>query len=461
MVRQEAQTAFIWQCQPEAENLVLRYVIECVNKNGFLRSLQEDLLVVTSTKLFDWVDHIEVGYSEELAQELVEAGFVNEITTPLYRTFVHPGAQLPRIVVKDEAHPFLGIAICVESIADFLMVRGMAAWIEGSPLSWYRRAIVSKENGVFVSLVERRGTGTMEPTHFQSGGGELELVHLAYQKWQTRSRCFHDEEGEKDGFRQAIQIAEELVELVGRPLAATIVLDVERRYWQTKNYAAQLQKARQDRLGMGWANHDHHTFRSSRAHFSSLVRLFEVLGFHSRERFYAGSEAGWGAQIMEHPQVRLVLFLDVDLSPEEVAVDFAHHALLDLPQLGTVGLWCALHGESIFNAGMHHLEAQFSFDTLGRDLQATGVNMMAPFSDFPHLKQAFTAGESWKVHPQRVARLLQKRQITEEQANNFLAKGAIGSHLENLERHQGFKGFNQKGVSFIIKKTDPRYAIGA
>ena len=37
-----------------------------------------------------------------------------------------------------------------------------------------------------------------------------------------------------------------------------------------------------------------------------------------------------------------------------------------------------------------------------------------------------------------------------------LREGAIGSHLENLQRHGGFKGFNQKAVSAIISATDPR-----
>jgi hypothetical protein len=36
----------------------------------------------------------------------------------------------------------------------------------------------------------------------------------------------------------------------------------------------------------------------------------------------------------------------------------------------------------------------------------------------------------------------------------FLAEGAIGSHLEILERRGGFKGFNQKSVSAIIAATD-------
>ena len=42
------------------------------------------------------------------------------------------------------------------------------------------------------------------------------------------------------------------------------------------------------------------------------------------------------------------------------------------------------------------------------------------------------------------------------EARQFRQEGALGSHLENLERNEGFKGFNQKGVSEIITATDPR-----
>ena len=82
--------------------------------------------------------------------------------------------------------------------------------------------------------------------------------------------------------------------------------------------------------------------------------------------------------------------------------------------------------------------------------------MMDPFSSFPHLKQAFTAGEYWHVDPIRLAGLVQEGKINQEEAERFMRQGAIGSHLENLQRREGFKGFNQKNVSLIIKKTDPR-----
>ncbi len=160
---------------------------------------------------------------------------------------------------------------------------------------------------------------------------------------------------------------------------------------------------------------------------------------------------------MEQPTAGIVVFADVDLSPQELFNDFAHEPLPSRPQLGTVGLWCALHGEAFLQAGMHHLECQFDFDALKNQLQLTGgIKVMKPFTDFPYLRQAFTEGQRWPVAEARIQTLLDARQITSDQADQFRANGAIGSHLENLERNQGFKGFNQKGVSEIIAKTDPR-----
>ena len=105
---------------------------------------------------------------------------------------------------------------------------------------------------------------------------------------------------------------------------------------------------------------------------------------------------------------------------------------------------------------MHHLEARFDFDFLRAQFKESGVSTMNPFSDFPFLRQAFTEGERWPVRRERVERLLSDGLITREQAEQFIRKGALGSHLENLQRHGGFKGFNQKSVSVVIAATDPR-----
>jgi hypothetical protein len=55
----------------------------------------------------------------------------------------------------------------------------------------------------------------------------------------------------------------------------------------------------------------------------------------------------------------VTVFADVDLRPDETEIDFSEQSLPPASQLGTVGLWCALHGDSLLQAGMHHLEARF------------------------------------------------------------------------------------------------------
>ena len=93
-----------------------------------------------------------------------------------------------------------------------------------------------------------------------------------------------------------------------------------------------------------------------------------------------------------------------DLTPDELMGDFSHDGLLERDKLGTVGLWCALHGDSFLQAGMHHLEAQFDFDSLVEQLAKEDVKTMKPFTDFPYLRQAFTEGERWPVRRERAGR---------------------------------------------------------
>jgi hypothetical protein len=276
--------------------------------------------------------------------------------------------------------------------------------------------------------------------------------------FRTRPRDFAEDEA---GFACAERLIDGAIGDLGADQTGALFFAAEREFWQRRNRAAQVQKARQDRLGLGWANHDHHTYRSSRRHFGRLVAVLEKLGFVCRERFYAGREAGWGAQVLEQPAAHLVVFADVDLAPEEVLLDFAHEPLAARESLGTVGLWCALHGEAFLQAGLHHLECQFDFAALKRQLEGEHhIPLMKPFTDLPYLRQAFTEAEVWAVREERVGRLVAAGQITAEQAAGFRARGALGSHLENLERQEGYKGFNPKGVSEIIAATDPRRNLG-
>jgi len=482
--------SFDWPLAYEAEALIRARLDAFLARNHFAARLADRMRVDTGTDFFEWVDHLVVSPDDETA--FCAAGFVRDAHAGMPRGEVvleHPRATLPRVWLRPSKQPltpslspFDGervasgrereirkkadqnrqvpsvVAIKPEFVTDFIaknppltLPRRGIVEPEGESRSRYRRVVMTGENGTSLEAVERRAYRGFVPARLKRG--ELEAIVKVKELFQTRPRhCDPDAEG----FAAANRILNRALKLVSRDVACHLFFEVERAYWEGRNHAGRAQKFRQDQLGLGWGNHDHHTFRCSREHFADLVRFLTRLGLEKRERFYAGAEAGWGAQVMEQPVTGIVVFADVDLTPDETGIDFSTLKLPPAKRLGTVGLWVGLHGESFLQAGMHHLEARFDFDALRDQLQRQGVNLMKPFSDFEFLRQAFTEGERWPVRRERIERLLSASFITREQGGQFVREGAIGSHLENLQRHGGFKGFNQKAVSVIISATDPR-----
>jgi hypothetical protein len=452
----QKEKQFNWPLCYDAEQLVMDRIETFLSRNTFAAILSDRMRIETGTLMIDWIDHLVLSAQDEPA--LRKAGFAEDIFSgpPMkgQKYFWHPKAMLPRVIIDQNVNTNESpatLAIHVESVSDFISAHWITAKPEGEPLTRFRHVRVSKEKGTSFEVVERRGYRGYESE--KSNSGTPNSIIQAQKLWKKRKRIFSDD---ADGIRQTHALLDRIIEFVGCDLACHIIFTVERAYWENRNRAAQIQKRRQDKLGLGWANHDHHTFRSSRDNFIELIRAFEKLGFERRERYYAGAQAGWGAQILEQPVEGIVVFCDVDLEPEETEIDFSRQALPGSKKLGTIGLWVGLHGESFLEAGMHHLECRFDYNLLCKQLAAEGINTMDPFSDFSFLTQAFTEGERWPVRPERVEKLLLIGLIDEKQFNRFVKEGAIGSHLENLQRKGGFKGFNQESVSVIIRETDPR-----
>jgi hypothetical protein len=451
-----------WRRYPDAEGFLLAKVADYADTMPQARVLQADLLMHTSSRLIDWLDHLVLADGGAARGQLIDFGFEREAVPaePGHVIFYHPGATFPRVVLRAETGlepgSVVAIAIQVEDVSEFLMTHHLTARVDGTPLSPYRRARAWQGERHEFWAVERRGHSGFIPLELPPDHAERYL--RGFERWATRPRTFDDS---REGLAQTRILARSLVSELGTDTAAWVAFAAERAYWQRRNRAGQIQKGRQDRLGVGWANHDHHTFRSSRAVFGQLIQILETFGFRPRERFYAGKEAGWGAQVMEQPVCRFAVFADVDLAPDEVSEDFAHRPLEPRKELGTVGLWCALHGESMLTAGLHHLAGRFDFDSATADLADWGVVMMEPFSKFSFLRQAFTRAERWAVPAERLERLVALGSIDHVQAERFSQEGAVGSHLENIQRGEGFKGFNQQTVSDIIRRTDPRLEAGA
>lgn len=437
-----------WGLHPDAERFLWEQVSVFLQKNRYAAELAADIERITATRFFDWLDHMVIPEASVDPGRLVSFGFQKKRKyADEHEILSVEGSTLFPVLPGDDRSAEL--AIRVDSVTDFRRVHAISRAVEGEEQGSYRRLVVAEENDCRFVAVERRGSSGYTVTD----SSDSEVYGRALGRFTMRKRNY---ERDTVGIWDLEHIICTLIEQGDPARIADAFFRAERNYWETRNSAARIQKQVQDGLGLGWGNQDHHTFRSSRANFVPIIRIFKSLGFELRERFYAGAEAGWGAQVLEHPGCGIVVFADVDLKPDEKDIDFADDGLSEQEELGTVGLWVALHGESILQAGMHHLAARFQFGSIRAALRQHGIGMMEPFSDFPFLKQAFTGGEVWRVVPERLVHLQERGSLSAQQVQAIAESGAIGSHLENIERNFGFKGFNQKSVSVIIQATDPR-----
>ena len=409
------------------------------------------LLEHSGVELTALVDHWKLPLAEFPASLGGQLG-MEPAETDCGIQWCHPGASVPDVLVGPAVMTMP--VLRVESIRDF---RDSTGWAvvggAGDDDSGYAEAQFVLD-GHAVGVAVRQGQKCCCPGRVTSEFRER-LAH-ARELLSSRDRTGTDVQI----ISRAQVVSSQVTALLGRDRAADEFFRAERDYYMSRNNAASFQYRLQQDAGIGWANHDHHTYRSARSEFWLLMKLFTSMGFYCREKFFAGAEAGWGAQVMEHPVSRVVLFCDVDMATEDLEVDFDTVELKQLSTLKTIGLWCALHGSSIGVAGMHHLEAVFNFERATHIMVEAGYGIMPAFTDLPMLKQAFTNPELWQVAPERARPLLESGAITREQANSFTRSGAAGSHLEILQRWDGYRGFNKTGVSSIIKATDARTLDG-
>ncbi len=436
-----------WPRCPEAANWFEQQLQQFTAQNPRLQEMQRRFLTRAGVRMENLVDHWLLPDSPSLRRQLELFG-MTPISKASETVWKHMGARLPR--VRLQANAIERLALQVENTDMFLKINQLdARERQGEPGSSYYQALCTLPYGE-LAVLTRCGTDGFTPEALSQK--EAERIRQASQLLRSRARSG----SEAEALKAAASAVAQAIELIGQNRTVHEFFAVERDYYMSRNTAARRQYAWQQSLGLGWANHDHHTYRCSRSQFRTILALWLSMGFEIREKFYAGAEAGWGAQVLEHPVCRIIIFCDVDMAPEELDINYAENSLPDTPDPETIGLWCALHGDSIGRAGMHHLEAEFDFEQCEALHTAAGQKVMAPFTSLPMLKQAFTAAELWPVEPARAEVLVNKGVLTPEQAQRFIQQGAAGSHLEILQRWEGFKGFNQTGVSAIIRATDAR-----
>ncbi len=434
---------------PETETLLSGLVRSFLKGNRYADVVRGEIENTSSTRFIDWVDSMEIPKGTATDEHLTRLGYIKERTIGLdgeaYRH--HGGAFFPIMLRDDQRY---NLSLKVDDLERFLGANHMTQKrILGERNAPLRKVELNREDVHSLCVVERHGSISFDIDQ----AIDLKEYAAALNILSSRKRTF---EYDIDGIEDLKDKIGALRDTLAAARLADVFFRAERAYWLSRNRAGMVQYKRQEHLGLGWGNHDHHTFRCSRENFGNVVDIFEEMGLTKRERFFAGTQAGWGAQVMEQPDSDLVIFADVDLGPDEGHTNFVTQELEPLEKLGTVGLWVGLHGESVLDSGMHHLSVGSDFKGMREDLGAREVISMNPFSNFDFLKQSFTEAEQWMPRKERMDRLVEANYVPEKQAARFVEYGAVGSHLEIVQRDRGFKGFNQDSVSAIIRMTDPR-----
>jgi len=469
----ERPDTYDWKVHLLAEEFLSKRVDDFLSSNNVAREISERMRNETSTRFFDWIDHMAIPSGSVEEDALTELGFKENPRVSRgnrTRIFEHQKSILFPLALSSENT--VKVVLRPENLELFIQMNeryyhwpdlrqtgeGHSVYNLGEEYwSSCKSALLSSQGESELWAIERFGYDGYKPEGIRrTKNGERVVIVLV--KLLTRQRCFKNE---REGIEATLELIKDCCQTLSEAQVAELFFRSERQYWQNRDRGGQVQKARQDRLGLGWGNHDHHTFRSSRENFQLLIEVFETMGFKRREQFFAGEEAGWGAQVLEHPVCGITIFADVDISSEERDRNFADEPMEAQSKLGTVGLWVALHGESILSAGMHHLAARVDFEHATKALQKHGVRSLSPFSNFDFLKQAFVESEKRPVDERRMASLTKRKLVSQDRHASFLESGAISSHLEVIQRGQGFKGFNQDSVSVIISATDPRKHLGS
>jgi hypothetical protein len=430
-----------WDRQVQAQEAYLGAVTRVIDACPQAKVFAQRLLQETAIRLIDIVDHLILA-DEAMLATLKAAGWSQDGAVLRNSAGLFP----PVLSGKRSV-----IMIRVESVDQFNRVHGLASAPQGAPFAPLRTAVAFESQQASLGIVERNG-GTA------FGAEPSDPASIREGRWflgafRARRRQFDTVDA---GLTAVEHLVDQAVAAIGPHRACAFWLTAERENWMRRCAAGRWQKARQDAAGVGWANIDHHTYDSSRRHFRQTIRILEKLGYERREMLYAGELAGWGSQVLEQPVIGSTIFADVDLAPEELSVDFARDTLPDLPKHRRAGLLSELLGESILEAGLNHVAGLYDQRVLRSQLASHGLQMMPPFTNWPHLYQELTEGDWEAVDPFRVDKLERNGHVSAEEAEQLRMNGSIVTHLENIERNDGYKGFNREGIDSVLRKLDPR-----
>src|SRR6185437_10303747 len=233
--------AFQWSPQPAAWKFVNAVAADFLAACPEAAALAGRMSAETGTRFIDWIDHVRLSRRDARVQELKHAGYQADHEGKGYTVFVNDDGMFPPVMVWDGKFE---IAIKVEFVADFLAANQLLRTISGSPLADLRTCEVFAGPTCAMTIVERHGTRAFEASDDSAAKhGILRLAHL--EKFRSRPR---DLASDEEGFAAAEALIDAAMKDLGRDVTCDIWFAAEREFWERRNHAARVQKARQDRL---------------------------------------------------------------------------------------------------------------------------------------------------------------------------------------------------------------------
>ena len=398
------------------EQFVYHTIRKCVEKSPFLSNFESKLLEETSCNIEHFVDSIEIGRDDLIESELKEGSYELVDAHFLFRSFAHKKNLLPQIIVKDLDTPYISLSLKVDSIAAFCRQNCIKAHIEGEESGLLRKALIERQSGLFLYLVERKSLEEVS-LHLLKNEDVVQYFQCK-EEWNTRARRISSREDEEDALHEVLFLVEKLTQKLGAKRAASLILSEEMAYFQGKNKAAMIQGARQFGLGLGWKNLHSLTFRTSRRNYTQTLRFIEMVGFQKEGFSFYGNQTGVGQKSFYHPHLGLHATVEVDMTDKEAHRHEKLHTLKEWAHLGEIGLWCRLNGESLLEAGCSHCMICANPEKLTHDLNEFHIEV----------RQQNTGAlyeEMYKVPSNMIEKLLLEREVHVERIKELEKRGYI------------------------------------
>ena len=405
-------TALLLAGHDEAQAFIRTTVNRAIQMAPEADALMQSLLGSCAVSVLNMIDHLALPTNAAVAR----LGW--KYMDGVWRA---PNALLPDIIDS----PSTRIGLRVEAIEEFLAAVRSNARIEGSTYGPYRMATFIVRDEVSFSAVERHGCLDHEPPPL--GARTIRKARIHQQIFRTRRRQFQNVER---GLSYTLRLAQAAAADLGPEWAGALFARAEREYWQTRSALAASQQQRQREAGVGWCTTANLTYASSREHLPMLVQILEALGYHRRpDLVWVDDAVDWAVLPLDPPPGAPPILVNFDLAPHETVKDILRGPVSPLTWHGRPGIWCALHGESILDAGLHGLSAYYDA-ARARTLMANDIDHADQLLVMKHPQHdQLVHCEHRAVSPGRTDALEREGYLSPLQTENYRLLGAGASYF--------------------------------